>query len=321
MIEPHRIAEQFYNRPLLLTETTAQTISSFLLSRFDVRRGGGMSTERSVETVQAFPSTAGAAPGSVEIHSPRASRFVGEWSAGPDGRPAPYRTTADGTAIITIIGELVNRGAWIGASSGLVSFEGIKHQVSMAAKDPRVSAILLDIESPGGQATGAFETAALIRQVREIKPVIAVVNGMAASGGYAIAAAATRIVTIESGMCGHIGVVMLHLDFSSYLAKEGVVPTFIFAGDHKVDGNSFEPLRDSVRQDLQTEVDAFYGLFLSSVAAGRGDRLTVEKARATQARVYRGEDAVRAGVADMVGSFEDVVSALATPQGRAALIG
>ena len=154
MIEPHRIAGQFFNRPLLLTEISARTISSFLLSRFEMRRGEGAETD-SGKSTQAFRGQM-REDGSAEFHSPRASRFVGEYRVGADGRPLPYRITNGGTAIVTIIGELVNRGAWIGASSGLVSYEGIKHQVSTAANDPQVTGILLDIESPGGEAVGCL---------------------------------------------------------------------------------------------------------------------------------------------------------------------
>ena len=116
-IEPHRIAGLFYNTPLLLTEASARTISAVILSRFDMRRGDGGESDAG-KSFHAFDGTT-KADGSVEIHSPRASRFVGEYRTGPDGRPTPYRVTADGTAIITVVGELVHRGAWIGASSGV----------------------------------------------------------------------------------------------------------------------------------------------------------------------------------------------------------
>lgn len=316
-IEPHRIAGLFYNTPLLLTEASARTISAVILSRFDMRRGGGGENDAG-KSFHAFDGTR-KADGSVELHSPRASRFVGEYRTGPDGRPTPYRVTADGTAIITVVGELVHRGAWIGASSGLVSYEGIKHQISTALRDPQVSAILIDLETPGGEAVGAFETAALIRRAREFKPVIAAVNGMAASAGYAIASGASRIVSIPTGISGSIGVVMMHLDVSAYLEDAGVKPTLIFAGAHKVDGNPYEPLPKGVRDRFQAQVDDFMSKFVQTVTAGRKG-LSDQQVRATKADVFMGDEALRLGLVDEVGTFEDLVGALASPSSRSTLI-
>jgi ClpP class serine protease len=149
-----------------------------------------------------------------------------------------------------------------------------------------------------------------VRQVAAAKPTVAVVNGVAASAAYAIASGASEIVTTETGVSGSIGIVMVHADFSRNLDREGITPTLIFAGSHKVDGNPFEPLPDAVRADLQSEVDAFYEHFLATVALGRGSRMTAEMARATGARTLIGAAAVKAGLADRVGSFESVLAEL-----------
>lgn len=306
----HRICGQFYNRPLWLLPSTAETISSFLLSRVERAAGGGRGGETDKgQTSQWFPGTQ-KADGSIETHSPRASRFYGDYPRDAEtGRPLPYRRTDEGTAIITIVGELVNRGGYVGASSGVVSYEGIKFQVLQASADARTKNIILDIESPGGEAVGAFEVAELIRQVAAIKPVIAVVNGLAASAGYAIASGASRIVTMPTGLVGSIGVVMMHLDWSQYLEDAGVKPTFIFAGAHKVDGNMYEPLPESVRARLQADVMSFYDQFVETVAAGRTN-MTVKQIRGTEALVYKGQAAVDIGLADEVGTFEEVLAEL-----------
>ena len=135
---------------------------------------------------------------------------------------------------------------------------------------------------PAGQPVRSL--ADLIRSVRQTKPVTAFVNDMAASAAYGIASAANEIVVSPTSIVGSIGVVMLHADRSGELAAQGVKPTLIFAGSHKVDGNPFEPLSDAVRADLQASVDAHYRQFLDTVAAGRGRKLTADMARATEAR-------------------------------------
>jgi len=289
-----RIADAALNRPLMITPDKAAVIMSVLAGRIRIDAAG---------------------------LAPEASRFVGDGvERDANGKPIawlPYRRTPDGVGVITVAGSLVNRGAWIGANSGLVSYEGIKHQLGVAAADPKVRSIILDMSSPGGEAIGALETADAVRAVAAIKPVVAVVNGMAASAGYAIASGATEIVTTPTGVAGSIGVIMVHADYSEALADEGIKPTIIFAGAHKADGNSMQPLPDSVRADLQAEIDAFYQQFLSTVALGRGERLSAEMARKTEARVFIGAAAVEAGLADRVGSFESVLAELSrAPKGR-----
>lgn len=282
------IADRVLNRPLLIAPEKAQVILSVLAGR-------------------------------IGIDVAEASRFEGaDTVTDADGRmrSVPYRV-ANGVGIITITGSLVNRGAWIGANSGLTSYEGIGHQIRTAAADPAVHSVILDLHSPGGEAVGAFETAALVRNLAASKRTVAIVNGMAASAAYAIASGASEIVTTETGVSGSIGVVLLHADFSRQLDRDGVTPTLIHAGAHKVDGNPFEPLSDDVRDSLQAEVDSFYDAFLATVAKGRGNRLTAAAARKTEARTFIGKAAVDAGVTDRIGTFESVLAELsrASPKG------
>ena len=276
------IAERAMNRPLLVTPDKAQVILAVLAGR-------------------------------IGVGAPSASRFEGDpYQRDESGAPVKVKPYAvkDGVAIITITGSLVARGAWIGANSGLTSYEGIQHQVKTATADGAVRAVILDLHSPGGEATGAFETAALVRELAARKKTVAVVNGLAASAAYAIASGAGEIVTTETGVCGSIGVLYIHADLSQKLEKDGVKPTLIIAGARKADGNPFAPLPDAVKADFQREVDAVQTVFVTAVAAGRGARLTADQARATEARTFMGEDAVKAGLADRLGTFESVLAEL-----------
>lgn len=285
------IADRVLNRPLMLLPEKLALIAQVL----DGRIGIDATEFRDIEASEHLRN------------GPDASRFVGS-SLTADGRGSkPYRVEK-GTAIIPVLGSLVNRGAWIGARSGMTSYEGLAFQLDQAAADGDVSRVILDIDSPGGEAVGAFETADKVAALAKIKEVVAVVNGMAASAAYAIAAPATRIVTTPSAISGSIGVVMLHADYSEHLAKKGIKPTLIFAGAHKVDGHPYGPLSDSVTADLRAEIDQFYSLFVSSVARGRQGRMTEETVRDTEARTYIGQAAVDAGIADSVGTFETVLA-------------
>ena len=288
-----RLASRVFNTPLLVLPATALTIAAVIAGR------SGLETED-------FGALAGG-------FAPEASRFVGTPQGARDAegdlRWAGYNVTPDGVGIVPIVGELVNRGAYVGASSGLVSYEGVQQQLRAAAGDPKVNALLLDLQSPGGEAVGAMETAAAVRAIAATMPVVAVVNGMAASAAYAIASGASEIWTVPTGISGSIGVVMLHVDQSEKLAKAGVKPTLIFAGDHKVDGHSLGPLPDGVQADMQAKVDQFYGLFVDAVAAGRPG-MDADAIRATQARTFIGQAAVDVGLADHVGTFDDALASL-----------
>lgn len=280
-----RIADRVLNRPLMIHPDKLTLIASILEGRIGID-----ATE-------------------LREIMPESSQFIGS-SLSEDGKTRKNYRVEKGTAIIPVLGSLVNRGAWLGARSGMTSYEGLAFQLDQALADRDVKSIVLDIDSPGGEAVGAFEAADKVRSVAKSKPVTAVVNGMAASAAYAIASAASRIVSTPSGVAGSIGVVLMHADYSVALHKEGIKPTLIHAGAHKVDGNPYEPLSESVKADLKAEVDQFYSLFVSSVAAGRKGRMTKESIRGTEARTYIGSAALDAGLIDEIGSFESVLADL-----------
>ncbi len=284
------IASRVLNRPLLLHPTKAEVLLHVLEGR--LKLDGGLAPL-----------------------SPGANRFLG--TPPKDGKGRGMYRVSGSTAIITIEGSLVNRGAWIGTDSGLVSYEGIAAQLRAARDDTEVKSILLDIDSPGGEATGMFATAQLIAEIDKVKPVVAFVNDMAASAAYGLASAAREILVSPTSVVGSIGVVMTHMDRSGELATQGIKPTLIFAGAHKVDGNPFGPLSDAVRADLQVEVMKFYDQFTSLVGEGRGEKLPADKARATEARVFLGQEAVDRGLADRVASLDAVLADLSTKRATA----
>ena len=122
------------------------------------------------------------------------------------------------------------------------------------------------------------------------------------SAAYAIASTADRLYVTRTGEVGSIGVVAVHVDESGADAKAGLAWTFVFAGEQKVDGNAHEPLSERARSTIQADVDRLYAEFCALVAANRG--LTVEAVRGTNAAVYRGELAIRAGLADRLGTLD-----------------
>lgn len=274
MTDLARVAGLIFDRPLLVLPETAVALASNLAERFGVEP---------LEPPQAaVPVVGGRTP---------ANRS--------------YEMRGD-VAVVPVHGELVNRGSWLTSASGLTSYESLAATLAEAVDDPAVCGILLDLDTPGGEASGAMETAALVRAAAENKPVVAFVNGLAASAGYAQAAGTSHIVTTPSSQLGSIGVIMMHLDRTAAAAKAGVKPTVIHAGAYKADRSSLRPLDEDAHARLQASVDATYDLFVASVAQHRG--LSEKAVRGTEAGLFMGAAAVRAGLADEVGTIADALA-------------
>ncbi len=214
----------------------------------------------------------------------------------------PAAAAPDGIAVIPVHGSLVKRSLGMEAASGLTSYGEIAAMLDAALADPQVSGILLDIDSPGGEASGSFELARRVREVAALKPVWAVANDAAYSAAYAIAASAQRLHVTETGGVGSIGVIALHVDQSVKDAKDGYRFTAVTAGAHKNDYSPHEPLSDTAKTELQSEVDRLYAIFTEHVAAMRG--LGLDAVRATEAGLYFGSNAVAQGLADGVETLE-----------------
>ncbi|WP_019561429.1 S49 family peptidase [Caldimonas manganoxidans] len=226
----------------------------------------------------------------------------------PTPRAAP--ASPPGIAVIPIHGTLVKRTIGLDAASGLTSYQDIGTMLDAALADPGVTGILLDVDSPGGEASGSFELARRVREAAALKPVWAVANDSAFSAAYAIAASAHRLVVTETGGVGSIGVIALHIDQSVKDANDGYRYTAITAGAHKNDFSPHEPLTDAAKAELQAEVDRLYDLFVGHVAAMRG--LSESAVRATEAALYFGPNAVAAGLADAVGTLEATLADFST---------
>ncbi|HXF89426.1 MAG TPA: S49 family peptidase, partial [Xanthobacteraceae bacterium] len=136
------------------------------------------------------------------------------------------------------------------------------------------------------------------------------------SAAYAIASAAERLYVTRTGEVGSIGVVAVHVDESGADAKAGLAWTFIFAGEHKIDANPHAPLSERARVTIKADVDRLYAELCALIALNRG--LTVEAVRATKAAIYRGELAIRAGLADRLGTLDAAIAEMAAELARGA---
>ena len=220
---------------------------------------------------------------------------------------------AAGVAVLPIHGTLVQKLGTVRPASGMSGYDGIRTCFLAAVHDASVKAIVLDVDSPGGECAGLFDLADTIYSCRGIKPIWAMLNEDAFSAAYALASAADRLTVPRTGGTGSVGVIQMHADMTKALAREGVTVTLVRYGERKARGNSYEALDEQSRGELQTDVDAMGALFAETVARNRG--MTVEAVQETQAATYLGADGVRVGFADAVmapdEAFQELLEQLA----------
>lgn len=280
-----RLAARLYNQPLVITSEKLEVIERV----FRMYETGALSSAK-LMTPEAPPRPEVAGPGEAQVTR------------------AGYVRTADGMAIVSVLGTLVQRGSGMDAMSGLASYEQIGAQLAAAIDDPMVHGVLLEIDSPGGEVPGVFDLGNMIRQLTDVKPIVAHANEMALSGGYILASAADEVYAPKTGLVGSIGVRMAHVDQSGYDAKRGIVYTEIIAGARKGDFSPHEPLSDEARQWAQEHVNHTYEIFVDHVSRMRG--IEPDAVKATEAGVFHAEQGVELGLIDGVATVGETLGIL-----------
>lgn len=219
----------------------------------------------------------------------------------------------DGVAILNVEGPLFKKANLFVEFCGATSYEILRRDLQVALDDPSISAILLNVDSPGGEANGCDELAAAIYDARGRKPITAYVSGMAASGGYWIASAADRVVISELAVLGSIGVVLGVEDRSGADERRGVRKVEIVSSQSP--GKRPDVNTEEGRTQIQTMVDDLAEVFVSAVAKHRGVSSEDVISKFGAGGVKVGAKAVASGMADEVGQFEAVLASL-SPSGK-----
>lgn len=214
------------------------------------------------------------------------------------------RSLGGAVAVIPVYGMILHRVAWCGTST-----QGLRNAIGQCLQDSQIGAILLEFDSPGGTVDNVPETADFIYTMkgRGSKPIGAIVNTEACSAAYWLAAQCDEILVAPSGLVGSIGVYMMHVDYSQANEKMGFAPTYIFFGEHKVDGNPDQPLSESARLTLQGQVNQTGQQFVAAVARGRNVPPATVLSKFGQGLTFLAADAVKLGLADEIRTLEEAV--------------
>ncbi len=219
-------------------------------------------------------------------------------------------------AVIEVEGSLVNKGSWVGKTSGMTSYEGLNIQIADCLARDDIKAAVLEFDSFGGEVDGCFACAEELYALSQEKPTIAILTDHACSAAYLLAAACRQIVIPATGYTGSIGVITMHVDASGWAKNQGLAVTILRAGEKKARPGMFEAMSEEEYSEAVSDLEAMRSLFAETVSRYRGSRLSVEAALATQADTFRGQAAVDLGIADAVGRpkqvFEAFLAAMST---------
>lgn len=231
------------------------------------------------------------------------------WFAADDWRSAyrPY-IVKNGILQIPVKGVLLHDFPWQ-LGGWATGYDYIWQAVKRGQADGNVRGMAFICDTPGGMVAGCFECVDRVHAIENRKPLRAYAMESAYSAGYAIASVADSIIVSRTGGVGSIGVVTMHIDVSSAMDRAGIKVTFIYAGEHKVDGNAFEALKPEVKERIQARIDELYGVFVSSVARNRA--MDEQAVRDTKALTFTATQAVSNGLADSIGSLDDAIAAFA----------
>lgn len=178
--------------------------------------------------------------------------------------------------------------------------------LSRLGAEASVRAVILNIDSPGGVASGAELIARAVERLDKAKPVASFIGGTGASGGYMIACASRHVVALPSAIVGAIGVISYRPVVEQALERLGVQMLVAKSGRLKDMGSPFREPTEEENARQQHLLDALYDLFVESVARGRG--MTVERVRElATGEVYTTAEALEHGLVDGAGDLEDVI--------------
>lgn len=201
-------------------------------------------------------------------------------------------------------------------SDSLPNLDSLKRQLQQAAEDASVKAIVLRINSPGGEVTASDVLYHAVKKTAAIKPVVVHMDSIAASGGYYIACGATQIVASETTLTGSIGVIMESINYADLFGKVGLGMQTFTSGAFKDSLSGARPMRDDEKAYIQNLVSQMYDRFLGIVSEARKQPKDLLKNTVADGRVVTAREALAAKLVDSIGYIEEA-RALARELGKA----
>jgi len=222
----------------------------------------------------------------------------------------PNRTSPNKIAVIIADGDIIS-----GDSEGSIGSKQFSEEIKKARLDKDVKAIVLRVNSPGGSVLASDVIWRELKEAKQVKPVIASMSEVAASGGYYISAPADTIVAQPNTITGSIGIFGLWFNMEGLLKnKLGITTDVVTTGEYSDFMNPTRQISPIEKGFVQTQVEEGYDIFISRVAEGRG--MTREQVlEVASGRVWSGIQAQRIGLVDVLGGLDDAINIAAAKAG------
>jgi capsid assembly protease len=275
IVNPRQVAQQLLNKPVALLPSSAKVLIQSYLADDD---------------------------GNYAYEEPTALA---------DSAPMGYDVVC-GVACIQIEGTLLQKTGSLRPFWGFTGYDGVRANFLHALANPAVKAIVLDVNSGGGEVSGMLDLSDTIFKARGTKPIWSICADTAYSAAYCLASAADYITVPRTGGCGSVGIISMLTDYSKAITSSGLSVYFVHYGDDKAleTRESHTGIKPDLLARVQQDVDAMGDLFTATVARNRG--MSQAAVVATQADYFLGNLGVKAGFADAVMSPDQAFSALLT---------
>lgn len=224
--------------------------------------------------------------------------------------PKAIRAVKGKVGILPIWGPIQQRMSSELMKAGGTSTDFISRAFDKLMADTQIGAIVLHVDSPGGQSFGIEELSTKIVNARGTKPIYAISDSVAASAAYWLASAADMLVCTPGGIVGSVGVYVLHVDQSKAMEMEGVRATLISAGKFKTELSPFGELSKEAIANQQKYVDELHEKFIGALKRNRNTTVDNVRTNYGQGRVLTASDALANGLIDRVLSFEELMARL-----------
>lgn len=213
-------------------------------------------------------------------------------------------------AVIDVFGPIFTRADFFSDVSGAASLDSLERRLDEALYDDSIKAIILRIDSPGGEVTGTHEFANYLDEACEIKPIVAYVQGMACSAAYWIASATSHIYVDKTATLGSIGVVAAWTDDSKARTAAGLTDYEVVSSQSPK--KRLDPKQDDGRAELQKHIDGLADIFIDDVAEFRDVSRDKVLSDFGQGSTFLANEAIKIGMADEISSLRDVIAELTT---------
>lgn len=225
----------------------------------------------------------------------------------------PYKID-NNIAVIDIRGPLLKRVPWIlSFLFGIQSMESIGAAFNVALDDKDVDGIFLHVDSPGSEVDGVQTLSDTIFQGRGKKPVLSFIDGSGTSGAFWIASAANQIVLADStSRLGSVGIIGIHQQVTEMAKKMGVGLHVFSAGEFKASGSQFQPLSEKDIKYIDSQFTYLHNIFIAGVEKNLARKLASD---AKEARIYLGQQAVDAGLANSIMTKKQAMAKLKSMAG------